>query len=395
VYQPAGLGSWSGQLETITDYVHQDFGGRSRKGEVILSDMSLYRGSRQGLSGAATFGPHPLWGSRECWGDAAGFLEYASGNSDVNANSALSIAQLLSETCLVSAYAKMNQASMSGLETVKDLGETIRMLRRPFHGGIELLKKMEIFKRRRLGKTVSSALRATKESWLEYRYGWKPLLLDCDEVIKFAHRKREKCDRLRLVSRAGGSKELDGVADLTVPTSLYSGPNGVTQVTGKTRYQKTVRVGAGVIYDMVSHSTTDDLNRLLGTRPSDLPLGVWECIPFSFVADWFVNVGEWLSAVTPNPSVRVRGNWATYVIETTDTTFDVNVSLYVASPPATTYNRSFPGSVRKSTTVVRKVNLSVPSYPTLTFRPLSALHAADAVALGLDTLMSMLRGFRH
>jgi hypothetical protein len=297
---------------------------------------------------------------------------------------------LMAETCLVQAYAKMNQASMSSLETLKDLDQTVGMLRRPFRGSIELVGRIIKSRNKHSGKSARSAAQALQGAWLEHRYGWKPLLMDCDNIITFSQKKREKLERRRLVSRAGASRSFNDVLNLTVPVPGHPAPPGVTSVSGTTLYQKTVRVGCGVFYDVVNRSTSDDLLKLLGARPNDLPVGIWECIPYSFVVDWFVNVSDWLNAVTPNPSVSVRGNWTTSVVEAVDTTQGVKVYSYVGTAPASSYTTSVPGSIRRSGSVTRRVNRPMPSHPSVINKPLSLLHSLDGVCLLGQKVLSAL-----
>jgi hypothetical protein len=38
---------------------------------------------------------------------------------------------------------------------------------------------------------------------------------------------------------------------------------------------------------------------------------VWELVPWSFVADWFINTGDWIAAHTPNAGVTQRASWVT------------------------------------------------------------------------------------
>jgi hypothetical protein len=38
---------------------------------------------------------------------------------------------------------------------------------------------------------------------------------------------------------------------------------------------------------------------------TELPLTAWELVPFSFVVDWFVNIGDWLEALTPKLGIKI------------------------------------------------------------------------------------------
>jgi hypothetical protein len=40
---------------------------------------------------------------------------------------------------------------------------------------------------------------------------------------------------------------------------------------------------------------------------------IWELVPFSFIVDWFFNVGETLAAFTPNYGIESLASWYTVV----------------------------------------------------------------------------------
>jgi hypothetical protein len=50
---------------------------------------------------------------------------------------------------------------------------------------------------------------------------------------------------------------------------------------------------------------------------TEVPLAAWELVPFSFVVDWIVNVGDWLEAVQPKVGVRTLAEGITVKSERT------------------------------------------------------------------------------
>jgi hypothetical protein len=64
-----------------------------------------------------------------------------------------------------------------------------------------------------------------------------------------------------------------------------------------------VNVRCGILYEL-------DLDRsTFGFSLDEIPNAGWELLPFSFVADWFLNLGSWVSAVSPKIGVRKLGEW--------------------------------------------------------------------------------------
>jgi hypothetical protein len=62
---------------------------------------------------------------------------------------------------------------------------------------------------------------------------------------------------------------------------------------------------------------------------------LWEFLPYSFVADWFVNAGDWLAAVVPKAKVKRLAEWTTY-----HKTSDLERKLVVSPIPQTYYNKT-------------------------------------------------------
>lgn len=84
-----------------------------------------------------------------------------------------------------------------------------------------------------------------------------------------------------------------------------------------------VDVRAGVLYEIVNSH-----NRY-GFNFSDLPAAAWELVPFSFVVDWFTNVGQFIRGVTPKFGARELATWTS--VKRTKTVQVTQTSEWVAS----------------------------------------------------------------
>lgn len=100
--------------------------------------------------------------------------------------------------------------------------------------------------------------------------------------------------------------------------SVYDTVESVRTVSGGFGQNHTVNVATtkiwtvryGILYET---STIGRLAAKLGlTRPLST---AWESFPWSFVADWFVNVGAWLDAIQPNGASKTLSAW----VSTTET----------------------------------------------------------------------------
>jgi hypothetical protein len=378
----------TGTRKTMTDFVVPGYKRLKAHGATMVNEVDLVEVNRACGSSTVTIGPHPQWGMRVIKGHVGAYYEMAIGSVSHSSR-----ATLTGQSLLVKAYAKMNEAGMSGIETLHDLNTTVAMLRKPFQGAGKLLKKMELFRAKRLGKTAASIAKASSDTWLEYRYGWKPLCLDVEMIIDRSHKIRGRTDRRRLVARAGGQETLDDIGSFTA--SGVTAPPGLDQVSGKTRFRTEIRTSAGVIYDLASQTTIDQLREMLGGRPSDIPSGIWECIPYSFVVDWFVNVGDWIKAVTPNPAVSVINNWITTCTMYEETDFDLQAQKYVSNSPPTTYKASVSGGYRTTRSYKRVAGQPMASHPAVTALTVSPLHSVDALSLTVQSISTRLGSFKH
>lgn len=108
--------------------------------------------------------------------------------------------------------------------------------------------------------------------WLELQYGWKPLLSDIyslsDQIAK-----SDKPRSTRIVARQSIPVVWNGSPSFYVPS-------------GGGSYSK--QIIAYISEDIPSWP------QALGLM--DPELVAWEVLPFSFVADWFIPVGNWLQA---------------------------------------------------------------------------------------------------
>lgn len=139
----------------------------------------------------------------------------------------------------------------------------------------------DVLKRKRWKKTW-------QDNWLEYRYGWLPLIADCETYIK------------RVCKGAGWGNVIGkGKQQIDLSDRGKLDPGG--------SYERTIRVTArSRAVGTISHSA---LNELAASGILQLGQTVWEIIPYSFVIDWFLPVGDWVASLSePNGWVPLGGS---------------------------------------------------------------------------------------
>lgn len=372
-----------GDYRTFDDNVNPNFAKRVSEGEIVLSDMMSSRSYIGACPIIFRAGPFPNWynGGYE---DYSGDFGYLYRTKVSHTMPTLTFGNM-SQVALIKAYAKMNRSDIMGGELVGDLDQTVSMLKRPFGKMAKALAKMATRKMAllRLGYTLAQA---TAQAWLEYRYGMLPLFIDAETIINEAERMRARCIKARYqVARATERDEV--VHTQTVSVAAY----GSVMFHGNVTESAKIRSSAGVIFREKPLTTQQKLRKLLGLRLSDVPTTAWELVPLSFVADWFVNVGDWLAAITPNPYVEVLGNWVTTVDEKREVYHAGRISY---SWSGLTFTGEFPEHISLSVNVSRTCCVPLSWTPVWLGKPLSRLHCIDALSLSLEKLKGLVPSHR-
>lgn len=188
-----------------------------------------------------------------------------------------------------------------------ELGETLRMLRKPaaalFDNAMDLAHALSKAKGR--ARTLKKFQEMAGGLWLEYAFGWVPLISDTESAARALSRLHERnVDTMKHVS-ASAVMDYDKSSTLTsddkFATSLASlcGRTYVlTRCDGRLTETVIVRYKAGVRSQV--EMTTWDKWALFGFSPEEFIPTAWELLPWSFLVDYFVNVGDVLNAYVTN-----------------------------------------------------------------------------------------------
>lgn len=121
------------------------------------------------------------------------------------------------------------------------------------------------------GKTLQSKSKTTAGKWLELQYGWLPLLGDAESGAKFLAHSLNVPQSQRYQARVKKTGR--------VTHSFLTVQDG--------KWEETAQI--------VTYLKSADIVQLSGL--TDVSSIVWEKLPFSFVADWFIPIGNYLSAL--------------------------------------------------------------------------------------------------
>lgn len=134
-------------------------------------------------------------------------------------------------------------------------------------------------------------------AYLAYRYGLKPIMNDIEAVITGLDK---KIGRVRSTSR--GSVDLDGSSVTATTYNLL----GMSDVTVQHNFAERAVIRATVLDEYIA-----TLSSNIGFSDKGLATLPWELFPYSFVVDWFANVGEYIGALAPVFGVNQLGSCVT------------------------------------------------------------------------------------
>jgi hypothetical protein len=248
------------------------------------------------------------------------------------------------------------------INTLKRAQKITRKVRR-----LELSRLKELRSWRPVGKDIRKEFKRWKsrvddlsDAYLEARYGLRPLFYDVRGALALT--KESSKDRFTFRGTEEVVKESSATQNYNF--SYYSSLCPYAKAV--TAYDRTssvaVKARAGVL------TSIDRLTMTERTGTNLIVQSVWELVPYSFIVDWFANVGETLGAWANK--VRLGSNaltsWVTVEkIETQTRTFGQTV--YTLTP--STYYRVMPASSKATVTgsiskVVRTVQ-RVPNPPCM------------------------------
>lgn len=391
-YFNALTGGFTGSLDSIEDSTTPTYVADTGVERVILNPVKIRKYKRTVTEGSMTEGPYAYWGgfSSTTRGDFARLVEQAV---VLNGSIPQGIIDLMLSRALTKAYAKVNDNTLLTGEFIRDLSTTLSMFRRPFQSSTKLLGKMKTYRSKRVGKTAVSATKASLHAWLEYRYGWRPVIGDMIKIMTQAADRASTINPL-LVSRAS-EVTTNTLSQTFVDQPIQFDPTGfgLAKASGSVSGSHSVGAHAGVIYTVKEDSAQASL-KYLGLRSKDLLATAWEIMPYSFVVDWFLNIGTWLEAVTPNPQVAIAGNWVTLVSKH-HATYAATLSHRVDTPTVVTLTGSGGGSTVYTDDIVRSINLSLPTTPLPKLDFLQWEQTVDAIGLAAGKVFSSLKGYKH
>jgi hypothetical protein len=394
----------NGLREGITDVSVPRFNKLRAHGEVFVNPLQLDRDLRTCPTDTMVFASGGDWGTRVVEGTLAC---HWSQKPVRPAWFATRVADAKALT-LTRAHAKVGEETFQGMVTVAEARKTALMLKGPFAASLKLIDQIgsryaflaRVLLKGRMpdsrdwqsAKTARDLTKAFANAWNEYRFGWRPVLRDIQNIVDaYVERNRMAERPVRIVARS--KDQIDWLESQAVYTA---NPPGLTSVKMSRSTTATALVSSGVLYELFDEALTDAASRRMGLRLSDVPATLWELAPYSFVVDRFAAVGDWLKAITPKPGVRILGQWTTVVDKHVcqhrilDAQLRVTVDLGKPTQRVVDMHQGGGAYTERITSVTRNANPLLPILPPINTRLLDLEQQIDHAALITQRLMNLL-----
>lgn len=188
--------------------------------------------------------------------------------------------------------------TLRGAVVLGESAKTVRMINsrsKKLHDGMfsylnALRKRTRAIPKGRIPKTVA-------DTWLEYQYGWAPLVSDIDDGAKaLSEINYYKPPRIRI---SVASEGFENKTDMDFTSERRLGPISYEISTSNKR-----RYGCK-IYGVVTCRPLAEPGQYLqtiGLKLDDFLPTLWELIPYSFLVDYFSNVGSLIDSYALNTS---------------------------------------------------------------------------------------------
>lgn len=203
------------------------------------------------------------------------------------------------------AWSNVDVSDIQGLVCVAESHKTMYSFISIMKRLIKILIKIKRLDGKGLAREFSA--KELSDRYMELRYAIRPLMYDARGITKALANEAQR-DHDRITFR--GTKSYSD-ADTSSSTSVVAmNDNAGTWSYEKTimkKWSRNVQVRAGILTQLEELSA---LNIWGLTQPIE---SAWELVPFSFIVDWFFNVGDVLASWTPNWGLNTLASW--YTIE--------------------------------------------------------------------------------
>lgn len=301
-------GRLGGGLETIKDVVTENFTSLRASGKIVNSPM-VQRKEIFAYNSIATHDVQssPVSGIGNIIGDLIGHygaiidLYYPTYSLETNMKDLIDPKPLINKAA-IEARNRISPILVQSLVSLAELPKTLDLIADSIKSIALIIRGIKsgnfsdiqkgIGNTRKVRSYPNFAKDTVVKRWLELRYGWTPLIMEVQGAIK-ALGKRDPIKPRATSRRVVSHTEIQNWAMNLVQS-------GYQDETYSFIFTQTVKARAYCLYEA---ELTTRLARDFGVE--QFPLAAWELVPYSFVVDWFIPIGNWIEALTPKLGIKI------------------------------------------------------------------------------------------
>lgn len=302
-----------GTLRQTTDFVTKGYKKLVAQGAIIMNPYeSVHRTTASDYASAlhvTTPGPNAgIFGGN--WSHH--ILQWGVSGPSVSRFTLIDEAEVQRMKTLASTRVRsqIGRPTTDNWENLAEMDKTLRALSSPFYSWFRYYRK--------LGDVGSAGL-SLANLWLQMRYGLIPVMKSTIETVKQlqkSHRPERQTTRAREILSANSGSTVSWVDGGT-----YSRVYGIQQT--ETHEVRAMSIdealfGTGIAFDA-------------GFSAKGLWSLPWELVPWSFVADWFFNVGDYIGSLGNFFQERSLGQCLVHTTVLSQTRTEQSVSLVPGS----------------------------------------------------------------
>ena len=194
------------------------------------------------------------------------------------------------------AYIRFNKKCQAELRAIEggvligELKETLGMLRSPAKALLGKLDKYvsHVSKRNRGNRNKESAKKVIADSWLEASFGWRPFLNDISDAYKLYQRIGQSEKTVKISAGATARRQIS-----VMGTAQQGIGNTNVRDSAQVYEESHCRVKGEILVRAVTNTQT--VLQQAGLTFDQFVPTAWELLPWSFLVDYFTNIGDILS----------------------------------------------------------------------------------------------------
>lgn len=280
------------------------------------------------------------------WQQAAGsYLETLSGGVDPAV-----MRQSVIDQAVTSAHANIDVSEMLALATAAESRKTVESMTAIALRAYKVFRHVRKLNFAGLRKELTPKELANR--YMEARYAIRPMIYDAYGVAGVLEKERGY-ERRTFRGYADDSNHNE---------QTVVGTGAPVSDDWKKTIDLVYSARAGVLCDVsISDITVLGIDKLAETA--------WELVPWSFVADWFANTGDWIAAHSPDAGVTQRASWVTVkkVLTKTQTVTGSRWNLVAGQSPIS-LNRPKATYTVEESVLERIVSPALSTWPSFNMR---------------------------